>query len=171
VKPVEVEGVEEWKIEKILNKRKVRGVVKYLVQWKGFMAEHDSWKREEDLENTKEVVAELEGRVNIEVRQQEQLDMAKEKNFRKRELPGKYMVKMLYGWDDGKFEKEYLRKLERNWQKWKSVSLEEKFQREDDIKNAKIRLYFILFSFQSILFLELEVRDQWDFTSHGHTVT
>jgi len=31
-KPVEVEGVEEWKIEKILNKRKVRVVVKYLIQ-------------------------------------------------------------------------------------------------------------------------------------------
>ena len=29
VKPVEVEGVEEWEVEKILNKRKVRGVVKY----------------------------------------------------------------------------------------------------------------------------------------------
>jgi len=26
----------------------------------------------------------------------------------------------------GKFEKEYLKKLERNWQKWKSVSPEEK---------------------------------------------
>jgi len=32
------------------------------------------------------------------------------------------MAKMLYEWDDGKFEKEYLRKLERNWQKWKLVS-------------------------------------------------
>ena len=31
VKPVEVEGVKEWKVDKILNKRKVRGVVKYLV--------------------------------------------------------------------------------------------------------------------------------------------
>jgi len=31
VKPVEVEEVKEWKMEKILNKRKVRGVVKYLV--------------------------------------------------------------------------------------------------------------------------------------------
>jgi len=27
------------------------------------------------------------------------------------------MAKMLYGWDDRKFEEEYLRKLERNWQK------------------------------------------------------
>jgi len=31
VKPIEVEGVKEWKVEKILNKRKIRGVEKYLV--------------------------------------------------------------------------------------------------------------------------------------------
>ena len=31
-KPIEVEEVEEWEIEKILNKRKIRGVDKYLVQ-------------------------------------------------------------------------------------------------------------------------------------------
>jgi len=49
-----------------------------------------------------------------------------EKNFRRRELLGKYTVNMLYEWDDRKFEKKYLRKLERNWQKWKSVSPEEK---------------------------------------------
>jgi len=30
-KPVEIEEVEEWKVEKILNKRKIRGVEKYLV--------------------------------------------------------------------------------------------------------------------------------------------
>ena len=37
-----------------------------------------------------------------------------EKDFRRGELLGKYTVKMLYGWDNEKFEKEYLRKLERN---------------------------------------------------------
>ena len=31
-KPVEVEGVEEWEVEKILNKKKMREVVKYLIQ-------------------------------------------------------------------------------------------------------------------------------------------
>ena len=31
VKPVEVKGVEEWKVEKILNKRKIREVERYLV--------------------------------------------------------------------------------------------------------------------------------------------
>jgi len=38
---VEVEGIEEWEVKKILNKRKIRGVEKYLVWWKGFMAEED----------------------------------------------------------------------------------------------------------------------------------
>ena len=36
------------------------------------------------------------------------------------------MTKMLYSWDNGKFEDKYLKKLKKNWQKWKSVSLEEK---------------------------------------------
>ena len=41
-KPVEVEGVKEWEVEKILNKKKIRGVEKYLIRWKGFMAERDT---------------------------------------------------------------------------------------------------------------------------------
>ena len=42
VKLVEVGGVKEWEIERILNKQKVREVIKYLVRWKGFMVKHDS---------------------------------------------------------------------------------------------------------------------------------
>ena len=68
VKPVEIKEVEEWEVEKILNKRKVRGVVKYSVQWKGFTVEHNNWKKEEDLKNIKEVVAKFESRINAEVR-------------------------------------------------------------------------------------------------------
>ena len=36
------------------------------------------------------------------------------------------MVKLLYGWDDKKFDEEYLKKLERNWNRWKSNRKEEK---------------------------------------------
>jgi len=43
-------------------------VKKYLVCWKGFIAENDIWKREEDLENTREVVEKLERRMSAEVR-------------------------------------------------------------------------------------------------------
>ena len=46
--------------------------------------------------------------------------------FRRSKLLGKYIVKILFGWDNRKFEDEYLKKLERNWQRWKSVSLEKK---------------------------------------------
>ena len=34
--------------------------------------------------------------------------------YRRMELLGKYMAKLLYGWDNRKFEKEYLKKLEKN---------------------------------------------------------
>ena len=43
------------------------------------MAEHDSWKREEDLENVKEVVVEFEKRINAEVRKQEKLNMVEKR--------------------------------------------------------------------------------------------
>jgi len=33
-KLVEVEEVEEWEVEEILNKKKIRGVVKYLIWWR-----------------------------------------------------------------------------------------------------------------------------------------
>jgi len=39
---VVIEGEEEWKVEKIVNKRKVRGRDKYLVRWKRYMAEEDT---------------------------------------------------------------------------------------------------------------------------------
>jgi len=60
------------------------------------MAEHNTWKRKEDLGNAREVLEEFEGRMNAEVRRQEKLDMAEEKDFRRGELPGKFMAKMLY---------------------------------------------------------------------------
>jgi len=72
------------------------------------------------------VLKEFEGRIDAEVRRQEKIDRAEERNFRREELPGRFMVRTLYGWDDGKFEEEYLKKLERNWRRWKVVSLEEK---------------------------------------------
>jgi len=77
----------------------------------------------------------------MEVKQQE----GEEKEYKRMELPGKYTAKVLYGWDDQKFEEEYLRKLEKNWRKWKGdrqidesehlKMVEEKMEEE----NEKIR--------------------------------
>ena len=66
-KLVEVEEVEEWKVEKILNKKRMRGGEKYLIQWKGSTVEGDTWERRENLKNVKELIKEFE-RGEMEVR-------------------------------------------------------------------------------------------------------
>ena len=111
-KLAEVEGVEKWEVKKILNKRKIRGVNKYLVWWKGFTAEGDMWEKEEDLKNAKELVDNFEERVGAEIRCQERIEKKGEREeYRRMKLLGKYMAKLLYGWDDRKFEEEYLKKV------------------------------------------------------------
>ena len=116
----------EWKVEKILNKRKIRGVEKYLIWQKEFTAEGDTWERKKDLKNAREALEEFKRKMNAEVRRQEKINMVEEKNFRREKLSGKFTARMLYGWDNRKFEEEYLKKLEKNWKRWKTVSLEEK---------------------------------------------
>ena len=59
-KPVEVDGVEEWEVEKVLNKKKIRGVEKYLIRWKEFTAEGDTWERKGNLKNAEKLIEEFE---------------------------------------------------------------------------------------------------------------
>ena len=102
--------------------------------------EGDTWERRENLKNAGELIEEFK-RGEVVVRQQ----VGEDKEYRRMELPGKYTVKLLYGWDDRKFEEEYLNKLERNWRKWKDdrqidrskqlKTIEEKMEEE----NEKIR--------------------------------
>jgi len=58
--PVIIKGEKEWEVERILNKRRVRGKDKYLVRWKGFTAESDTWEGRENLKNAKEAIKEFE---------------------------------------------------------------------------------------------------------------
>ena len=76
--------------------------------------EGDTWERRENLKNAEELIEEFEQK-EIEVRRQE----GEVEEYRKIELLGKYTAKLLYGWDDRKFEEEYLNKLEKNWKRWK----------------------------------------------------
>ena len=110
-----MERVEEWEIEKILNKKKIRGVVKYLIWWKGFTAEGDTWERRENLKNVEELIEEFE-QGGVEVRRQKG-EVEEVEEYKRMELLGKYTAKLLYGWDDRKFKEEYLNKLEKNWKK------------------------------------------------------
>jgi len=59
-KLVIIKGEEEFEVEKILNKRTIRGKEKFLVRWKGYMMEENTWESRENLENAKELVEEFE---------------------------------------------------------------------------------------------------------------
>jgi len=61
LKLVIIKKEEEFKVEKILNKRIVQGKEKFLVRWKGYTVEGgDMWKNRKNLGNVKELVEEFE---------------------------------------------------------------------------------------------------------------
>jgi len=131
--PVEVAGEKEYKVEEILDRQERRGKTKYLVKWKGYTAEENMWERVENLKNAIEKVEEFEKerfeeeiqRIRIKKGKEMKLNLEAEE-FRRGELLGKYIAKLLYGWDNKKFDEEYLKKLERNWNRWKNNRKERK---------------------------------------------
>ena len=66
------------------------------------MVESDTWKREEDLENAKELVDEFKERLGAEVRKQEKIEErekvklnSRADEFQRSELLEKYIAKLL----------------------------------------------------------------------------
>jgi len=102
--PVIIEGEEEYEVEKILNKKKFRGKDWYLVWWKGYMTEEDMWEPRENLGNMEDLVKEFKEEYGEIGRAKKRRNRKKD---RKGELLDKYMAKMLYGWDDKRFDEEY----------------------------------------------------------------
>jgi len=125
--PIEVDGEKEYEVEEILDRQERRGKTKYLVKWKGYTAEENTWEGLENLKNVMEKVEEFEKerfeeeiwRIRMKKDKEMKLNPEAEK-FRRGELPERFTVKLLYGWDDKKFDEEYLKKLERNWNRWKN---------------------------------------------------
>ena len=69
--------------------------MKYLIWWKGFTVEGDTWERRENLKNAEELIKEFE-REEVEIRRQEE-EVEEVKEYKRMELLGKYMAKLLYG--------------------------------------------------------------------------
>ena len=63
------------------------------------------------------------------------MDITEEKNLRKGELPRKYMVKILCGWDNEKFEKEVI---------LVSMTVTNCHMSQKDIKGSRIMLFYML---------------------------
>ena len=72
-----------------------------MVQWKRFTTENNTWEREEDLGNARELVDEFEERLSAKVKRQEKVEQEERINrnpraeYKRSKLPGRYMVKLL----------------------------------------------------------------------------
>ena len=89
-----------------MNKQQIRRKNKYLIQWKEFTVESDTWKGKENLDNAKEAIEkfEKEYRRDIEdIRRQKR----EEGIFRREELPKRFIVRKLFEWSDKRYNKEY----------------------------------------------------------------
>ena len=94
------------------------------------------------MKNAGEKIEEFEkGRFEEEI---QRIRMKKEKEiklnpeaeeFRRGKLPGRYTAKLLYGWDNKKFDEEYLKKLQKNWNRWKNNRKEE--EKEEYMKKLE----------------------------------
>ena len=108
-----IEGEKEWEVEKILNKQQMREKNKYLVRWKGFTAESDTWEGRENLENAKEAVEEFEKEYQRDIKEINWQEK-EERTFKRGELPGRFMARKLFGWSDKWYNQKYWERLKRN---------------------------------------------------------
>ena len=65
----------------------------------------------------------------------------KEGMFKRRELPGRFMARKLFGWSDKRYNQEYWERLKRNWRQWKEKWLGERkmemIAKEEEIEEEK----------------------------------
>ena len=88
-----------------MDRQERRGKTKYLVKWKGYTAEENTWEGLENLKNVMEKIEEFEKRRFKKEIQRIRLKKGKEiklnpqaKKFKRRELLRRYIVRLLYGW-------------------------------------------------------------------------
>ena len=54
--------MDEYFVEKILSKKRVKGKILYQVRWENYSEEHDTWEPAENLSNCKNMIEEFEKR-------------------------------------------------------------------------------------------------------------
>ena len=98
-----------------MDRQERRGKTKYLVKWKGYTAEENTWEGLENLKNAMKKVEKFEkGRFEKEIWRIKMKLNPEAEEFKRGKLLERYMAKLLYRWNNKKFDEEYLKKLERN---------------------------------------------------------
>jgi len=61
-----IDDEQEWKIEKILQKRKRKKILYYKIQWKEYLIEYDQWILSEDMKDVSKLIEAFETRLKHE---------------------------------------------------------------------------------------------------------
>ena len=133
-------------VKRILNKQWIKRKDKYLVWQKGFIAESNTWEGIENLENTKEAVKEFEKEYWQDIKDIQRQEQ-KEGTFKRGELPGRFMVRKLFGWLDKKSNEKYWARLKRNWRRqkeerareWRTIETIKEKKEEIEQENLEIK--------------------------------
>jgi len=86
------------------------------VKWKEYIVEENTWERLDNLKNAREKIKKFKKerfekeiqRIRVKKEKKIKLNLEAEE-FKRGELPGRYMAKLLYRWNDKKFDEEYLK--------------------------------------------------------------
>ena len=114
--PVEADGEKKYKVKEILDRQERRGKTEYLVKWKEYIVEENIWERLDNLKNARGKIKKFKKerfekeiqRIRVKKEKKIKLNLEAEE-FKRGELPGRYMAKLLYRWNDKKFDEEYLK--------------------------------------------------------------
>ncbi len=60
--PELVEDEKEWEVEEVIGKKKIKGVVSYMVRWKGWSVDYNEWVKESDMSHMESLQHEFEQR-------------------------------------------------------------------------------------------------------------
>ena len=105
------------KMEGVYNRRRHLGGVRKFEEYERLsrrIREGDKRRRSKTSRKRKEKQKVIEVELNPEAEE-----------FKRSELLGKYTARILFRWDDKKFEDEYLKELKRNWTRWKGKEIGE----------------------------------------------
>jgi hypothetical protein len=130
----EAKAETEFEVEEVVDSRVKRGrKLEYLVKWKGYPYEEATWEPEDNLQNAQEEVERFHKRKPAAPRKSPASQALRFTAYEN--LTQAPVRKTLFGWEDGKFDKEYLENMHRRWDQWRRNRSEIDWDDDEDSRD------------------------------------
>ena len=140
--PEIIDGDEEHEVEEIQDVRLTCRKKQFLIKWKGLPKEESTWEPETNLKNAQGAIRDFYKKSMVQAKVENPPSLPSLHHLPNIHIPNVSLSPQrtpahllplytphphLFSWDDNKFQEEYHKKLEQNWQRWKSTR-EEAYQ-------------------------------------------